>query len=260
MRCSKLLQLSGDAAYLSRGSATKRTPASKIGKRNGWMMLLQRPQKCGTRACDLHRATRSSRDDERKGIQMQAQNISVRSARARGSAARSRAYRQRRSMYLEPLSRDVDAAIAEALAFVMHAQSIGEHRVSVIFSMPLHNPRLILFKAINILQAREGFDHRASVKAVRARLGLRDAWLDGAHTPAFEPSAERYPPKLRGIAADALDRLARLTLPGTRRPLGHEEAERRIRAADLDAARAHADEHGTLLVDALIEHCLALKI
>lgn len=191
---------------------------------------------------------------------MQAQNISVRSARARGSAARSRAYRQRRNTYREPLSRDVDAAIAEALAFVMHAQSIGEHRVSVVFSTPLHDPRLILLKAIDVLQAREGFDLKASVKAVRARLGLREAWLNGAHTPAFEPSAERYPPKLRGVAADALDRLARLTLPGTRRPLGHEEAERRIRAADLDAARARADEHGTPLVDALIEHCLKSEI
>lgn len=191
---------------------------------------------------------------------MQAQDIATRSARARGSAARSRAYRQRRNTYREPLSRDVDAAIAEALAFVIHAQSSGEHRVSVAFSAPLQDPRLILIEAVNILQAREGFDFKASAKAVRARLGLRDSWLDGAHIPAFEPAAERYPPKLRGVAADALDRLARLTLPGGRRPMGHDEAERRIRAADLDAVNALADDTDGLLVDALIDHCLSMEI
>jgi len=191
---------------------------------------------------------------------MQTQDIATRSARARGSASRSRAYRQRRSTYREPLSRDVDAAISEALAFVIHSQSRDDHRVSIAFSHPLFDPRFIIAEAVQILQAREGFDFRASVKAVRTRLGLRDAWFDGAHVPAFEPAAERYPPKLRGIAADALDRLARLTLPGARRPLGHEEAERRIRAADMDAVNAHADEHDTLLADALINHCLSMEI
>jgi hypothetical protein len=74
------------------------------------------------RLSPLRPTTRRSRDGELQGTDMQAQDIATRSARARGSAARSRAYRQRRSTYREPLSRDVGAAIAEALAFV-HAQA-----------------------------------------------------------------------------------------------------------------------------------------
>lgn len=174
----------------------------------------------------------------------------------RGSAARSRAYRQRRSTYREPLSRYVDAAISEALAFVVHSQSRDDHRVCVAFSHPLFDPRLIIAAVVIILQARESFAFKASVMAVRARLSLGDTSLDGAHVPALDPGPTRYPPKLRGIAADALDRLARLTLPKAWRGLGHEEAERRIRAADLNGVNAYADEHDTLLVDAVIEHCL----
>lgn len=103
----------------------------------------------------------------------------------RKAAARSRAWRQRKKAAASPQARDIDAALAESVAFY-----VGRDGVNIGIE-----PLALAAMARFILE-RQGFDPTVAISAVAARTARRDEHDDPHHMPSLCIEPERLrPPK-----------------------------------------------------------------
>jgi hypothetical protein len=117
------------------------------------------------------------------------ENATARRARQRRKAAdRSRRYRERLRAAREPEARAIDAAISEALAFLLARDGAGVN-IGVVGLM--RTARLVL--------EREGYAPAQAAAAIADRLSHRAEHLDPDHVPSLNPGPlERIRPTKAG--------------------------------------------------------------
>lgn len=103
----------------------------------------------------------------------------------RRAAARSRAWRQRKKAAASPQARDIDAAIAETVAFYVARDGVN-----------IGIEPLALAAMARFILERNGYEPNLAATAVAARTARRDEHNDPHHMPALcmEPKRLR-PPK-----------------------------------------------------------------
>jgi len=106
----------------------------------------------------------------------------------RKAADRARAYRARLRAARMPATRDVDSALAEAMAFHLARDGAG---VNIGPAMLMRTARLIL--------EREGHDPAQAAQSIADRLVHRPEHLDPHHVPSLRPGpVERMRPTKAG--------------------------------------------------------------
>jgi hypothetical protein len=130
---------------------------------------------------------------------------SKRADQKRKAAARARSYRARLRADRSPTSRDVDAALSEALAFHVSAARRRGAGVNIELAPMMTTARIVL--------EREGFRRKRAAKAISDRMTDRPDHYDPHHIPTHCPgAAERIRPTKAGDwktpMSEILDHLA----------------------------------------------------
>ena len=104
----------------------------------------------------------------------------------RKAASRSRAWRQRKKQAKSPEARDIDGAIAEAVAFFISRDGVD-----------IGIEPLALAAMTRFILERQGFDPVVASAAVAARTARRDEHDDPHHMPSLRPGDPQRlrPPK-----------------------------------------------------------------
>jgi hypothetical protein len=95
----------------------------------------------------------------------------------------------------KPITAKVDAALVEALSFLLAAEVLDGARADLYFSASA-----LMETALAVLCDRQGYDRRQSKLAIATRMSLRDKHRDPSFIPSLhaDPIAQALRAEIRG--------------------------------------------------------------